>query len=201
MSSPSPLRTRGLVPNLAKSISIVHLDHRDCGVLQDVLDHAGGSLVLGVSLRLSRKGRAVEAVALATPTVAYLVFLGRKDNTMQQQTPSSSFSSGVNLARILCHPHYLLAGLNVTRTVLLLYRQLGAHVVEVELTSLPTNGGRPSAAELADTYLGPKVHKRDIHSLWLREGNLDLALKAWLLERCVFCVVHDGPSWGFLFAV
>ncbi|KAI0800454.1 P-loop containing nucleoside triphosphate hydrolase protein [Fomes fomentarius] len=177
MSSPSPLSTRGLVPDLAKSISVVHLDHRDCGVLQDVLDHAGGSLVLGVSLRLSKKGGAVEAVALATPTVAYLVFLGRKDTP----TPSSSSYSGVDLARILSHPHCLLAGLNVTRTALLLYRQLGSHVVGVELTSLPTNGGRPSAAQLADTYLGPKVHKRDINSLWLLEGNLDLALKAWLL--------------------
>ena len=181
MPSDPTLYTRGIIPGLPPTIPVVHLDHRSCLALQFAINLAADDhQLLGISLRLSKNGR-INAVALATPTKAFLVSLGK------DATPSSAASScGITIARILENPRCLVAGLNVARTALLLHRQIGAHIYGVELTSLPVkrDHGPVSAASLAYTFLDSH-RQRDIHALWLREGNFDLCLKAWILAKCV----------------
>ena len=181
MSPTSSLSTRGLIPGLPATITVVHLDARACDVIQNALN-LNDTNILGVSLRLSKHG-AVEAVALATPTTVFLISIG-KTNTSSK--PGFS-QSGVDLARVLANPCVLLAGLNVARIALLLHRQTGADVYGVELTSLPVKPAvkHVSAADLAGTYINHNTPKRPIHALWLHDGNLDLCLKAWILVRYV----------------
>ncbi|KAI0800445.1 hypothetical protein C8Q74DRAFT_414277 [Fomes fomentarius] len=187
------MSTRGLVPGLAKSISVVHLDFRDCGIIQDIFNDSGDSTaVLGATLRLCIKRATVEAVALATPTTVFLVFLGKKD------PPTPASSAGVTLFDILAHPKCLLAGLNIARTALLLHRQTGAVICGIELGALPlkSQSKHVSAADLADQYISHNARKRDIHSLWLKEGNLDLALKAWLLACIADHTLHKIAAYA-----
>ena len=181
MSPTSSLSTRGLIPGLPATITVVHLDARACDVIQNALN-LNDTNIFGVSLRLSKHG-AVEAVALATPTTVFLIAIGK---TNASSKPGLS-GSGVDLARVLANPCVLLAGLNVARIALLLHRQTGADVYGVELTSLPVKPAvkHVSAADLAGTYINHNTPKRPIHALWLHDGNLDLCLKAWILVRYV----------------
>lgn len=186
--SSTTLDTKSLVPRagLPKSINVVHLEHRQCKALQDVITSRLGTskVVFGVCLRVSKRG-AIEAIALATPTTAFLIAGGRK--VSHHKKGSATFT--IDLNHVLADPKCLLAGANIARLALLMNRDTGAHVSGLEALLLPAKTDHRDAqvtvADLVATHLSQSVQKRDIHALWLRNGNSDLCLRAWLLARYV----------------
>ena len=183
MSSSTTLSTRHLVPGYSESISVVYVDARRCNIVQDVLNRSISTTTLGVCLRLSKRGT-VDAVALAMPTTAFLITVGK--NASSRKGPSSSV---VDLAHVLDNPKCLLVGPNIARTALLLNRLIRAHVRGYEALSLPANlvnwHAQVTVADLAATHLRHSAQKREIHALCLRDKNADLCLRAWLLARYV----------------
>ncbi|KAI1784394.1 P-loop containing nucleoside triphosphate hydrolase protein [Ganoderma leucocontextum] len=189
---PTSLSTQGLVPGYEETISVISLQSRTCNILHDTLNSGHGTKVLGVCLRLSKRG-AIEALALGTPTVVFLVSFnqntspGRRPKKGRNPPPSGDF----NLGRILENPHCLLAGFHMARIALLLHRQTSTHVYGIDLTTLHSKSTREhvSAADLASTHLSLRVDKHRIHSLWLGESDDDICLRAWLsaclAEKCI----------------
>ncbi|KAI0800447.1 P-loop containing nucleoside triphosphate hydrolase protein [Fomes fomentarius] len=195
--SSTTLDTKTLVPRagLPKSITVVHLEHRQCKALQDVITGRldTSKVVFGVCLRVSKRG-AIEAIALATPTTAFLIAGGRK--VSHHKKGSATFS--IDLNHVLADPKCLLAGANIARLALLMNRHTGAHVSGLDALLLPAKTDHRDAqvtvADLVATHLSQSVQKRDIHALWLRNGNSDLCLRAWLLASVADKCRHDIKS-------
>ncbi|KAI0737252.1 P-loop containing nucleoside triphosphate hydrolase protein [Daedaleopsis nitida] len=189
MTPSTTLDTRGLAPGLAPTISVVNVDYDKCDIICDTLALAPDPTFLGVSVRLSQNRGAIEAIALATPHTVYSVNIPKHTSTSKPKNPKLRRT---DLVQVLEHPKCLLAGVRVPRLALLVQRKTGAHVLGVELLALPakTESGRPpTVADLVYTHLSHRTKKQRIHSLWLRNSNIDLCLKAWLMAsiagKCV----------------
>ncbi|TBU26537.1 P-loop containing nucleoside triphosphate hydrolase protein, partial [Dichomitus squalens] len=145
--------------------------------------------VLGVSLRLSKKG-VMEAIAIGTPDTAFLINLTAE--CYAEKSKNSSHDAG--LAQILNNEHCLLAGFQMPRLALLLHRQTASHVYGIDLSTLHSKFTRKqvSAAELADRHLSNRTNQRAIHALWLRDSDQDICLRAWLSacisEKCITAI-------------
>ncbi len=177
------LSTQGLIPGYGDTIFVKHLQSASFNTLHDILDAGSGTKVLGICLRLSKRG-SIEALALGTPTVVFLVSFAPTSSTGRRPKKgwNSPPSGEVNLGQILESPHCLLAGFHMPRIALLLHRQTSAHIYGVDLTTLHSKTTREhvSAADLADRHLSMHADKHRIHALWLRETDDDICLRAWL---------------------
>ncbi|KAM5545183.1 hypothetical protein V8D89_001294 [Ganoderma adspersum] len=190
------LNTQGLIPGYDETVSVIPLQPTSCRMLDDILNTGSGTQVLGVCLRLSKTGT-IEALALGTPTVVFLISFvpttstGRRPNRGWISPPVGE----VILGKVLENPRCLLAGFHMPRLALLLHRQTSAHVYGVDLTTLHSKATREhvSAADLAGTHLSMRADKHRIHALWLREDNDDICLRAWLsaclAERCINAIM------------
>lgn len=179
------LDTQGLIPGYDETVSIIPLQSASCGMLDDILNTGSGTKVLGACLRLSKTGT-IEALALGTPTVVFLISFAPTTSTGRRPNRNRGRNlpavGGVNLGKVLENPCCLLAGFHMPRLALLLHRQTSAHVYGVDLTTLHSKATREhvSAADLADRHLSMRADKHRIHALWLREEDDDICLRAWL---------------------
>ncbi|PIL32979.1 hypothetical protein GSI_05097 [Ganoderma sinense ZZ0214-1] len=180
------LSTQGLIPGYDETVSVVPAQSgASYTMLHDILNTGSGTKVLGVCLRLS-KGGTIEALALGTPTIVFLISFAPPAPTGRKPNKGRKFphrlAGETNLRRVLEDPHCLLAGFHMPRLALLLHRQTSAHVLGVDLTTLHSKATREhtSAADLASTHLSMRADKHRIHALWLRETDDDLCLRAWL---------------------
>lgn len=177
------LSTQGLIPGYDETISVVPLQSHSCKTLRDILDAVSDTKVLGVCLRLSKKG-SIEALALGTPTVVFLISFAPPSppRRSRKKGRNSPLSRDIHLGQVLENPHCLLAGFHMPRIALLLHRQTSAHVYSVDLTTLHSKATHKhvSAADLADAHLSTRVDKHRIHALWLRDSDDDICLRAWL---------------------
>nr|VWO99306.1 GPI-anchored CFEM domain protein B [Ganoderma boninense] len=191
----SVLSTQDLIPGYDETVSVIPFQSgAGCTMLHNILNTGSGTKVFGVCLRLSKAGT-IEALALGTPTVVFLISFAPPAPTGRRRHSSRHFphhlAGEANLGKVLENPHCLLAGFHMPRLALLLHRQTSAHVFGVDLTTLHSKATREhtSAADLASTRLSMRADKHRIHALWLREGDDDICLRAWLsaclAEKCI----------------